>query len=67
MEVIEAVYENGVFKPAKKPNLPEKRKVKLIIIDEFIKDLEDAFGIFEEDIDVRKLRQEWDRDVSGGH
>jgi len=67
MEVIDAVYENGVFKPTKKPNIPDKRKVKLIVIDEFLKDLEDAFGIFEEDIDVRKLREEWDRDVSGGH
>jgi len=67
MEVIEAVYENGVFKPTKKPNIPEKRRVKLIVIDEFIRDLENAFGIFEEEVNVRKLREEWDRDVSGGH
>ncbi|WP_258083993.1 antitoxin family protein [Thermococcus thermotolerans] len=67
MEIIEAIYENGVFKPAEKPNIPEKRRVKLIVIDEFIRDLENAFGIFEEGIDVRKLREEWDRNVSGGY
>lgn len=27
----------------------------------FIKDLELAFGIFEEKIDLKKLRKEWDR------
>ncbi|ASJ00399.1 antitoxin family protein [Thermococcus gorgonarius] len=64
MGVVEAIYENGVFKPLKKLNLPEKRRVKLIILDEFIKDLDDAFGILEEDIDLEKLRKEWDRDVS---
>ncbi len=64
MGVVEAIYENGVFKPLKKPNLPEKRRVKLIILDEFIKDLNDAFGILEEGIDFEKLRKEWDRDVS---
>lgn len=67
METIEAVYENGIFKLTKKPNIPEKRRVKLIVIDEFIRDLENAFGIFEEEVDVRKLREEWNRDVSGGH
>ncbi|WP_010477461.1 antitoxin family protein [Thermococcus zilligii] len=64
MGVVEAIYENGVFKPLKKLNLPEKRKVKLIILDEFIRDLDDAFGILEADIDLEKLRKEWDRDVS---
>ncbi|MDV3103356.1 antitoxin family protein [Thermococcus waiotapuensis] len=64
MGVVEAIYENGVFKPLKKLNLPEKRRVKLIILDEFIRDLDDAFGILEADIDLEKLRKEWDRDVS---
>lgn len=64
MGVVEAIYENGVFRPLKKPHLPEKRRVKLIILDEFIKDLNDAFGILEEEVDLEKLRGEWDRHVS---
>ena len=64
MGVVEAIYENGVFRPLKKPRLPEKRRVKLIILDEFIKDLNDAFGILGEDVDLEKLGKEWDRDVS---
>ena len=64
MGIVEAIYENGVVKPLKKPHLPEKRRVKLIILDEFIKDLNDAFGILEEEVNIEKLRKEWDRDVS---
>ncbi|BAD84524.1 MAG: hypothetical protein PWQ79_279 [Thermococcaceae archaeon] len=67
MGVIEAVYENGVLKPLKKLTLPEKKRVKIIILDEFIRDLNDVFGLFEEDIDLEKLRKEWDRDVSNRH
>jgi predicted DNA-binding antitoxin AbrB/MazE fold protein len=67
MGVIEVVYENGVLKPLKKLTLPEKKRVKIIILDEFIRDLNDVFGLFEEDIDLEKLRKEWDRDVSSRH
>ncbi len=46
MEVIEAIYENGILKPLKKPNLKEKEKVILVIrgkvIDDFITLLEKA-------------------------
>ncbi|WP_297465793.1 antitoxin family protein [Thermococcus sp.] len=64
MGVVETIYGNGVFRPLKKPHLPKKRRVKLIILDEFIKDLNDAFGILGEDVDLEKLGKEWDRDVS---
>ncbi|WP_461865408.1 antitoxin AF2212-like protein [Thermococcus sp.] len=59
MGIIEAVYENGVFKPLKKVKAP--KKVKLVIIKDFERDLEEVFGILEEDIDIKKLRSEWDR------
>lgn len=59
MGIIEAIYENGVFKPLKKVKAP--KKVKLVIIEDFERDLEDVFGILSEGIDVRKLRKEWDR------
>ncbi|WP_457752864.1 antitoxin family protein [Thermococcus sp.] len=63
MGVIEAIYENGVFKPLRKVKAP--KRVKLIILKDFEKDLEEVFGILKEDIDVKKLRSEWDRDVLG--
>ncbi|WP_324736165.1 antitoxin family protein [Thermococcus sp. SY098] len=62
MGIIEAVYENGVFKPLKKVKAP--KRVKLVIIKDFERDLEEVFGILSEDIDVRELRKEWDRNVS---
>ncbi len=61
MGVIEAIYENGVFKPLRKVKAP--KRVKLIILKDFEKDLEEVFGILKEDIDVKKLRSEWDRNV----
>ena len=38
MEVIEAIYENGILKPLKKPNLKEKEKVILVIREKVIDD-----------------------------
>ncbi len=61
MGIVEAIYENGVFKPLKKVKAP--KRVKLIILKDFEKDLEEVFGILEEDINIKKLRSEWDRDV----
>ncbi len=61
MGIVEAIYENGVFKPLKKVKAP--KRVRLIILKDFEKDLEEVFGILEEDIDIKKLRSEWDRDV----
>jgi predicted DNA-binding antitoxin AbrB/MazE fold protein len=31
MQTITATFENGVFKPAQQPNLPEHSKVRLIV------------------------------------
>ncbi|AMM53925.1 antitoxin family protein [Pyrococcus kukulkanii] len=64
MITLKAIYEKGVLKLEKKLNIPDKRTVKVIIIDEFAKDLEDVFGLFKEEIDLEELRKEWDRDVS---
>ncbi len=61
MGVVEAIYENGVFRPLKKVKAP--KRVKLIILKDFERDLEEVFGILKEDIDIKKLRSEWDRDV----
>jgi predicted DNA-binding antitoxin AbrB/MazE fold protein len=62
---IEAVFEDGVFKPLKKVRLPKTgEKVRIIIFLEFKEDLEEVFGILKEDVDLKKLRREWDRDVS---
>lgn len=46
MEEIEAVYENGVFKPIKKPHLRDKERVVIvvkekIITPEFLRNLEE--------------------------
>ena len=57
--LIDAVYENGVFKPIRKIKAP--KKVKLLVIPEFEKDLDDVFGILKEDVDTEKLRKKWDR------
>jgi predicted DNA-binding antitoxin AbrB/MazE fold protein len=32
-KIIDAIYENGVFKPLKKIKLPEHKKLKIIIAD----------------------------------
>ncbi|RUM33154.1 MAG: hypothetical protein DSY33_05415 [Archaeoglobus sp.] len=39
-KVIEVIYENGVFKPAKKISLPEKTKGKVIIEENVMGDIE---------------------------
>ncbi|NJD98921.1 DUF104 domain-containing protein [Thermococcus sp. LS1] len=36
MEEIEAVYENGVFKPLKKPHLKEKEMVVIVVKEKVI-------------------------------
>ncbi|WP_297550332.1 antitoxin family protein [Thermococcus sp.] len=43
METIEAVYENGVLKPKKKLNIPEKSEVKVNTIPRKIS--ERTFGV----------------------
>jgi|Deesub1362A_J573_1020465.scaffolds.fasta_scaffold09803_2 predicted DNA-binding antitoxin AbrB/MazE fold protein len=63
---IEVLFENGVFKPLKKENLPKRKgKYRIVILSELEKDVEEVFGILKEPIDFEELRKEWDRDVSG--
>ncbi len=44
-KIIDVIYENGVFKPLEKVNLPEKTKLKVkieesgIITEEFLQEL----------------------------
>ncbi|MBO8183541.1 MAG: antitoxin family protein [Archaeoglobus sp.] len=62
---IEVVFENGVFKPLKKGNLPKKGKYRVVILSELEKDVEEVFGILKEPVNLEEIRKEWDRDVSG--
>ncbi len=59
-EVIEAVYEDGVFKPLSRIKPPKSKKVEIMIIAELERDIDNVFGILKEDIDIKKLRKEMD-------
>jgi len=59
MGAVEAIYENGVFKPLKRPKSPEKRKVEPIILGEFIRDLNDAFETLEEGQPLGSSERSW--------
>ena len=59
-KVIEVIYENGVFKPLEKVDLPEKTRLKIKIenIDEL---LEEFCGLIESKItleDIERIRYE---------
>ena len=60
MKVIEVIYENGVFKPLEKVELPEKSRLKIRIED--VEDsLNEFCGIIESKIileDVKEMRCE---------
>ncbi len=52
-KVIEAVYENGVFKPLKKVNLKDGERVKIRIersLVEIIRSYQEKFKLREKDI-----------------
>ena len=54
--VVEAVYENGILKPVKKLNLPEKSRVLIKV---------EVFGLLKDwDVDPQKLKDEL-REVHG--
>jgi len=59
-KVIDVIYENGVFKPLKKVDLPEKTRLKIKIED--IEDLLREFcGLIESKItldDIERIRYE---------
>ncbi|WP_456452758.1 antitoxin AF2212-like protein [Thermococcus sp.] len=59
MQVIEAIYENGVLKPLKKLNLKEHSKVIIRIIDEEELDKLLSSMIIEkiENIDYKRLKE----------
>ena len=59
-KIIEVIYENGVFKPLEKVDLPEKTRLKIKIenIDDLLKEF---CGLIESKItleDVKKIRCE---------
>ncbi len=54
-KIIEAVYENGVFKPLEKVDLKEGEKFRLVV-RENVDDLRGKYG--RRKIDVIKLRDE---------
>ncbi len=64
-EVIEAIYEDGVFKPLSRIKPPKSKKVEILIIAELEKDIDNVFGILNRDINIKKLRKEMDRHVPG--
>ncbi len=64
-EVIEAIYEDGVFKPLSRIKPPKSKKVEILIIAELEKDIDNVFGILKRDINIKKLRKEMDRHVPG--
>ena len=59
-KIIEVIYENGVFKPLEKVDLPEKTRLKIKIDD--IEDLLEEFcGLIESKItleDIKEMRCE---------
>ncbi|WP_456329711.1 antitoxin family protein [Archaeoglobus sp.] len=54
-KIIEAVYENGVFKPLQKVNLKEGEKVRLVV-RENVDNLRGKYG--RRKVDMMKLRDE---------
>jgi|Deesub1362B_J571_1020462.scaffolds.fasta_scaffold11356_2 predicted DNA-binding antitoxin AbrB/MazE fold protein len=64
-EVIEAIYEDGVFKPLSRIKPPKSKKVEILIMENLVRDIDNVFGILKEDIDIKKIRKEMDRYVLG--
>ena len=58
MEIIEAIYEDGVLKPLKKPKLREHSRVRIKIIPEDVDDLLDSLVIEKVgSIDYKRLKE----------
>ena len=63
MEEIEAVYEDGVFKPLKKPHLKDKERVVIVVKEKvitknFLEKLEEASKAFPKFQEPSKLLEE---------
>ncbi|WP_148883291.1 antitoxin family protein [Thermococcus aciditolerans] len=57
-EIIEAVYENGVLKPLKKPHLRDHAKVRIKIIETDLDELLDSMVIRKVGkIDYKRLKE----------
>ncbi|CAI1492909.1 conserved protein of unknown function [Thermococcus nautili] len=57
MEVVEAVYENGVLKPLKKLNLPEHARVRIVITPDIDEILDSMLIRKVEKIDYKRLKE----------
>ncbi|WP_297534977.1 antitoxin family protein [Thermococcus sp.] len=57
MEVVEAVYENGVLKPLKKLNLPEHARVRIVITPDIDEILDSMIIRKVEKIDYKRLKE----------
>ncbi|AHL22833.1 MULTISPECIES: antitoxin family protein [Thermococcus] len=57
MEVVEAVYENGVLKPLKKLNLPEHARVRIVITPDVDEILDSMLIRKVEKIDYKRLKE----------
>ena len=57
MEVVDAVYENGVLKPLKKLNLPEHARVRIVIIPDIDEILDSMVIRKVKKIDYKRLKE----------
>ena len=57
-EVIEVIYENGVFKPVKRATLPEKTQGKAIIEENNNGDIEEISKKVEEVLKETKIEED---------
>ncbi|GAB6135884.1 antitoxin AF2212-like protein [Thermococcus prieurii] len=57
MEVVEAVYENGVLKLLKKLNLPEHARVRIVITPDIDEILDSMVIRKVEKIDYKRLKE----------
>ncbi len=55
-KIIEAIYENGVFKPLQKVDLKEGEKVR-IRIDDVESIINEFYGILESDISLDEIKK----------
>jgi len=57
MEVVEAVYENGVLRPLKKLNLPEHARVRIVITPDIDEILDSMVIRKVKKIDYKRLKE----------
>ncbi len=57
-KIIEVVYENGVFKPAKKVILPEKTRGKVVVEENVLGDIEEISKKIDEILKETRIEEE---------